>query len=87
MTEQEKNKLARLCGYSNERYTDKVKEGVNHSEYDKDRENAIMRKMMKAIFDKVSYGIDIPYDIMAEFLKYYEDIEIIKSEAKEGANL
>ena len=82
MTEQSKNKLAKLCGYSEDRYTDLVKEGVSHSEYDKDRENAILRKTVKALIDKECYGIEIPHDVMSEFLKYYEDIEIIKTEAK-----
>ena len=82
MTEKEKNKLAKLCGYSEERYTDKVKEGVKHSEYDKDKENSLHRKMLKAVIDKVVFGKEIPSEILIEYMKYYEDIEKIKAKAK-----
>lgn len=83
MTEFEKDKLAMLCGYSEDRYTDKVKEGVKRSEYDKDKEHALHRKMLKAVIDKVAFGKEIPTEILTEYMKYYEDIEGIKAEAKE----
>jgi hypothetical protein len=82
LTEKEKNELAIDCGYSEERYTDKVKEVIGVSEYDKDKENAIVRKMLKAFVDKELYGTPIPSEILSEFLKYYDDIEGIKAEAK-----
>ena len=84
MTKKEKNKLAKLCGYSEERYTDNVKEGVKRSEYDKDRENAIGRKAIKALIDKVVFGKDISPEDIAEFMQYYDDIESIKTEAKKS---
>lgn len=82
MTEFEKNKLAKMCDYSDDRYTDKVKEGVKQSEYDKDKEHALHRKMLKAVIDKVAFGKEIPTEILTEYMKYYEDIEVIKAEAK-----
>ena len=82
LTENEKNGLAIDCGYSKERYTDNVKEGVKHSEYDKDKENSLHRKMLKAVIDKVVFGKEIPSEILTEYMKYYEDIEKIKAEAK-----
>lgn len=82
LTEKEKNGLAIACGYSEERYIDKVKEGVKHSEYDKDKENSLHRKMLKAVIDKVVFGKEIPSEILTEYMKYFEDIEKIKAKAK-----
>lgn len=82
LTENEKNELAVDCGYSEERYTDKVKEGVRQSEYDKDKENSIHRKTFKIIIDKMIMGEPLTYDDVTEFMKYYDDIEKIKAEAK-----
>jgi hypothetical protein len=82
LTENEKNELAKDCGYSNERYTDKVKEGVKHSEYDKDEENAIHRKTLKIVIDKLVRGEPLTLGDVSEFLQYYGDIERIKAEVK-----
>lgn len=82
LTEKEKNELAIDCGYSEERYTDKVKEVIGASEYDKDKENSIHRKTFKIIIDKMIMGEPLTYDDVTEFMKYYDDIEKIKAEAK-----
>lgn len=89
MTEQEKNLLANLCGYSNERYTDKVKEGVSEL-LDKDKELSIDRKTLKRVvelFNKIPkeiLGEDITNDeVFAKFLNYDTEVEQIKTEVKE----
>ena len=83
LTENEKDELARDCGYSEERRVDKIKEGIGESEYDKDKENSIHRKMLKAFMDKIVFGKEIPSEILTEFMKYFEDIESIKVKAKQ----
>lgn len=87
LTEQEKDRYAKRCGYSEERYTDKVKEGVKQSEYDKDKENAIHRKTLKVVIDHIIYGTPISETDIAEFLKYYDDIENIKTMTKDSLNV
>ena len=82
MTEQDKNKLAKLNGFEEDRYTDKVKENIKQTQYDKDKEHAITRKLAKAVLDHLVYGVTMPQDIVEEFLKYYDDMESIKAEAK-----
>ena len=82
MTEQEKNKLAVDCGYSEERRIDNIKKSIGDSEYDKDKENSIHRKTFKIIIDKMIMGEPLTYDDVTEFMKYYDDIEKIKAEAK-----
>lgn len=82
MTEFEKNKLAVDCGYSEERYGDKVKENIMQSPYDKDEENAIHRKTLKIVIDKLARGEPLTLDDVSEFLKYDDDIETLKAEAK-----
>ena len=82
LTEKEKNELAIDCGYSEERYTDKVKEGVRQSEYDKDKENSIHRKTFKIIIDKMIKGEPLKLSDVTEFLEYYRDIEGMKAAAK-----
>ena len=82
MNDFDKTKLAKLNNFSQERYVDIVKENMVKSEYDKDKENAIVRKMLYAIVDKEIRGTPISEEILSEFLKYYEYVEKIKSEAK-----
>ena len=80
MTENEKNLLAKLCGYSEERRVDKIKERIGDSEYDKDKENSIHRKTFKIIIDKLIKGERLTYEDVSEFMKYNDDIERIKAE-------
>lgn len=82
LTEKEKNELAKLCGYSEERRVDKIKESIGDSEYDKDKENSIHRKTFKVIIDKMIKGESLTETDVAEFLKYYDDIEAIKAKAE-----
>jgi hypothetical protein len=82
LTENEKNELAKDCGYSEERRIDNIKKAIGNSEYDKDKENSIHRKTFKIIIDKMIMGEPLTYDDVTEFMKYYDDIEKIKAEAK-----
>jgi hypothetical protein len=81
MTEQEKNKLAELNGFSKERRTDKIREGVKKI-YRLEDEVAILRKMNKRLFDLVIelHGKEIADEVTTEFKQYYEDVERIKEE-------
>lgn len=81
MTEQEKNKLAKLCGYSEERYTDKVKEGVKEKYPHSEDEIAILRKAVAYLFELIS-SLHSGEINNAEFAEYNAIVEQIKSEAK-----
>ena len=81
LTEKEKDKLAELNGFSEERRVDKIKERIEQSEYDEDKEHAIKRKTIKALVDNIVFGKPISEADVAAFLKYHEDIEKIKEEA------
>lgn len=83
MTEKEKDLLAKLCGYSNERYTDKVKESVREN-FDNDKEHSKYRKTLKRIIEIVqTLGVDITDDeVIADFLKCDEKVEQIKADTK-----
>ena len=80
MTEQEKNKLAELCGYSEERYTDKVKEGVK-KEFTLEDEVAILRKSVAYLFELIS-KFHLGELNNAEFTEYNAIVEQIKAETK-----
>lgn len=80
MTEHEKNRLAQLNGYTNERYTDMVKEGVRQ-EYPSPDEFANLRKGMAYLFELVSKLLACDANI-PEFAEYNEKVEKIKAEAK-----
>jgi hypothetical protein len=88
MTEQEKNKLAQLNGYTNERYTDMVKENIKDKNGPLgmvvEDEVALARKMLKKVFDLVVklHGKEIADEVIAEFAEYNEKVEKIKAEAK-----
>ena len=88
MTEKEKDLLAKLCGYSNERYTDKVKEGVREN-FDNDKEHSKYRKTLKRIIEIIQdLGVDITDDeVIADFLKCDEKVEQIKSDTKKELEL
>ena len=87
LTELEKDEMAKDCGYSEERRVDNIKIAIGHSEYDKDKENSIHRKTFKILIDKMIKGEPLTYEDVAEFMKYYDDIENIKAEVKKfGGN-
>lgn len=81
LTEWEKDKLAKLCGYSEERYTDKVKEGVKEKFPHPEDEIAILRKAVAYLFELISklHSGEINN---AEFAEYNAIVEQIKAEAK-----
>lgn len=83
MTEKEKDLLAKLCGYADERYTDKVKEGI-HENFDNDKEHSKYRKTLKRIIEIIQdLGVDITDDeVIADFLKCDEKVEQIKANTK-----
>jgi hypothetical protein len=80
MTEQEKKLLADGAGWSEDKRVDDIKLGIRTSEYDKDKENAIHRKTLKIIIDKLIKGERLTYEDVSEFIKYNDDIETIKAE-------
>lgn len=82
ITEKEKDRRAKLCGYSEPRRVDKIKKGIQRSVYDRDRESAEKRKAIKAILDHLLFGKPISETDVASFLKYHDDIEAIKAEAR-----
>ena len=89
LTENEKNGLAIDCGYSEELYTDKVREDIKDKKgplgMTLEDEVAIARKMLKKVFDLVVklHGKEIADEVIAEFTEYNERVEQIKAEAKE----
>lgn len=82
MTENSKNKLAKLCGYSEERYTDKVKEGVRKKYPYPEDEIAILRKAVAYLFELISKLHEGEID-NSEFAEYNSFVEQLKAEAKE----
>ena len=64
MTEQEQNELAKLCGYSNERYVDKVIEEAKTIYPFLQDEIAILRKqqaiILQWIYNKFGEDIRLP---------------------------
>lgn len=83
MTKREKNKLARLCGYSEERYTDLVREGVK-KEFTLEDEVAILRKFCNRLLVCITeiHGSKIVDEITKEFKEYNEKIEAIKNKSR-----
>ena len=81
ITEKEKDRRAKLCGYSEERYTDKVKEGVKKKYPHPEEEIAILRKAVAYLFELISKLHEGEID-NAEFAKYNAIVEQIKAEAK-----
>ena len=82
LTENEKKQMAQDAGWADDKRVDDIILGIRASEYDKDRENAIHRKTLKIIIDKMVSGEPLTYEDVAEFIKYNNDIETIKAEAK-----
>lgn len=82
LTENEKNKLANDCGYSKERYTDNVREGVK-KEFTLEDEIAILRKAVAYLFELISKLHEGELN-NAEFAEYNAIVEQIKAEAKEA---
>lgn len=84
LTEYEKKKMAQDAGWSEDKRVDDIKLGIRASEYDKDKENAIHRKTLKKIIDKLIKGERLTYEDVSEFMKYNDDIESIKAEVRHG---
>lgn len=82
LTNNEKDKLARLCEFGEERYTDKVKEGAQETYPFLADEIAILRKqesvILQWIYEKFGEDIRLP-----EFIAYNNTIEEIKKKSKE----
>lgn len=81
ITEKEKDRRAKLCGFSEERYEDKVKEGVKNKYPHPDEEIAILRKAVAYLFELISKLHEGEID-NAEFAEYNAKVEEIKAEAK-----
>lgn len=81
LTENEKNGLAKDCGYSEERRVDRIRSGVK-KKYRLEDEVAILRKMNKRLFDLVIelHGKEISDEVIAEFKNYFADVEAVISE-------
>jgi len=82
LTENEKREMAQDAGWLDDLYSDRVKEGIRRTEYDKDKENSIHRKTLYVVIDKLVKGEPLTLGDVSEFLQYYGDIEAIKAEAK-----
>lgn len=80
LTENEKKQMAQDAGWAEDKRVDDIKLGIRASEYDKDKENAIHRKTLKKIIDKLIKGERLTYEDVSEFMKYNDDIESIKAE-------
>lgn len=89
MTEKEKDLLAIACGYTNERYADKVKQAIdNELGLDREAEIAIIRKLCaKLLYDvseikKVVLGSEVSNEDVTDFIIYNANVEQKKSNAK-----
>lgn len=80
LTENEKKQMAEDAGWSEDKRVDDIKLGIRASEYDKDKENAIHRKTLKIIIDKLVQCEPLTYEDVSEFLQYHNAIETIKKE-------
>lgn len=82
ITENEKNELAKLNEYSEERYTDIVKEKVKEVHPHPEDEIAILRKSVAYLFELISKLHQGEID-NTEFAEYNAKVEQIKAKAKE----
>lgn len=80
LTEKEKKEMAQDAGWSEDKRVDDIKTRIKKKKYDKDKENAIHRKTLKKIIDKLIKGERLTYEDVSEFMKYNDDIECIKAE-------
>ena len=90
LTEQEKDRYAKRCGYSEERYTDKVQDGVRHKlGMSTPDETAIIRKVVDKILSELSdlklfvKGEGISGEAVTDFIVYNANVEQVKVKAKE----
>lgn len=85
ITNNEKDKLAQLCEFGEERYTDKVKEGAEENYPFLQDEIAILRKQESVILQWIQekFGEDIR---LPEFIEYNNTIEEIKKKSREFIN-
>lgn len=80
LTENEKKEMAQDAGWSEDKRVDDIKTRIKKKKYDKDKENAIHRKTLKKIIDKLIKGERLTCEDVSEFMKYNDDIESIKAE-------
>ena len=89
LSEKKKNEMAARCGYSEERCTDRIKEGIRQTEYDNDNEHAVKRKAIAELLDILEtvyyevFGRQLNRERFREFLNYNEEIEEIKTTVKD----
>lgn len=81
-TNNEKDQLSLLCGFGEDRYTDKVKKEAEENYPFLQDEIAILRKqesiILQWIYNKFGEDIRLP-----EFIEYNNTIEEIKKKSKE----
>ena len=90
ISEKEKDRRAKLCGYSEERYSDKVKVGVSEElGMTTPDETAILRKALADLlyefsdFYKKSTGREFSSEAITDFIIYNANVEQIKINAKQ----
>ena len=81
ITEDKKDKLAKINGLDKERYEDKVRSAVREEMFPED-EIAILRKAVAKLFELVSYLHPDEID-NAEFAEYNALVENIKKNARQ----
>jgi hypothetical protein len=79
LTENEKKEMAQDAGWAEDKRVDDIKVNI-WAIFDKDKENAIHRKTLKIIIDKLIQGEPLTYEDVSEFLQYHNTIETIKKE-------
>lgn len=82
LTENEKKQMAQDAGWAEDKRVDDIKLGIRATKYDSDEQQAILRKMMKFLYDelnRISLNDYSNNPVVKEFLKYYNDIESIKA--------
>lgn len=82
LTENEKRELSQDAGWTDDLYSDRVKQGVNQNKYDRFKEHSLHRKIEYALLMKVLNDEPIPKDLVEEFLNYYNTVENVKSQCK-----
>lgn len=90
ISEKEKDRRAKLCGYSQERYADRVKEGVAEElGMTTPDETAIIRKLLAQLLAEFSdlklfvKGEGMNGEAVTDFIVYNANVEQLKVKAKE----
>ena len=90
-TNEDENRLAELNELSEDLRVDRIKKRIGASGYDKDKENAIHRKVDRVILFLLEkllemHGLELDDPAVEAFIKYDEDIKKIIKEVEERAN-